>query len=226
MASPLARHIVHEGLRGLARAATFPVAEETPMRSRYEEAYTRSLRDPEAFWAAVAEDIYWERRWDRVLDDSRPPVLPLVCRRRPQHVLQRPRPAHRSRPRQAAGPRLRQPRHRHDQDLHLLRAARRGRPDGRRAAAAGHHQGRPGHHLHADGAGGGHRHAGLRAHRRGALGGVRRLRLQRARQADRRRQAAADPVGVVRDRGQPRHCLQAAARRRDRAWPPTRSSAA
>ena len=43
------------------------------MRSRYDEAYTRSLRDPEAFWAAVAEDIYWERRWDRVLDDSRPP---------------------------------------------------------------------------------------------------------------------------------------------------------
>jgi propionyl-CoA synthetase len=43
------------------------------MRSRYDEAYTRSLRDPEAFWAAVAEDIYWERRWDRVLDGSRPP---------------------------------------------------------------------------------------------------------------------------------------------------------
>ena len=43
------------------------------MRSRYEEAYARSLREPEAFWAAVAEDIYWERRWDRVLDDSRPP---------------------------------------------------------------------------------------------------------------------------------------------------------
>jgi propionyl-CoA synthetase len=43
------------------------------MRSRYEEAYARSLRDPDAFWAAVAEDIYWERRWDRVLDTSRPP---------------------------------------------------------------------------------------------------------------------------------------------------------
>jgi len=43
------------------------------MRSRYEEAYARSLRDPDGFWAAVAEDIYWERRWDRVLDDSRPP---------------------------------------------------------------------------------------------------------------------------------------------------------
>jgi propionyl-CoA synthetase len=43
------------------------------MRSRYDEAYARSLRDPEAFWAAVAEDVYWERRWDRVLDDARPP---------------------------------------------------------------------------------------------------------------------------------------------------------
>jgi propionyl-CoA synthetase len=43
------------------------------MRSRYAEDYARSLRDPDGFWAAVAEDIYWERRWDRVLDDSRPP---------------------------------------------------------------------------------------------------------------------------------------------------------
>jgi propionyl-CoA synthetase len=43
------------------------------MKSQYEEAYARSLRDPQGFWAAVAEDIYWERRWDRVLDDSRPP---------------------------------------------------------------------------------------------------------------------------------------------------------
>jgi propionyl-CoA synthetase len=43
------------------------------MKSQYEEAYARSLRDPEWFWAAAAEDLYWERRWDRVFDDSRPP---------------------------------------------------------------------------------------------------------------------------------------------------------
>jgi propionyl-CoA synthetase len=43
------------------------------MRSQYDEAYARSLRDPEGFWAAAAEDLYWERRWDRVLDASRPP---------------------------------------------------------------------------------------------------------------------------------------------------------
>jgi propionyl-CoA synthetase len=43
------------------------------MRSQYDETYARSLGDPRGFWAAVAEDLYWERRWDRVLDDSRPP---------------------------------------------------------------------------------------------------------------------------------------------------------
>jgi propionyl-CoA synthetase len=43
------------------------------MKSQYEEAYAHARRDPQGFWGAVAEDIYWERRWDRVLDDSRPP---------------------------------------------------------------------------------------------------------------------------------------------------------
>jgi propionyl-CoA synthetase len=39
----------------------------------YEEAYRRSLQDPESFWAEAAERIRWERRWERVLDKSRPP---------------------------------------------------------------------------------------------------------------------------------------------------------
>jgi propionyl-CoA synthetase len=43
------------------------------MISVYGEVYEKSIRDPEAFWAAAAQDIYWERRWDRVLDDSRQP---------------------------------------------------------------------------------------------------------------------------------------------------------
>src|SRR5215475_10545217 len=43
------------------------------MPSTYEFTYARSLRDPEGFWAEAAEDIYWERRWDRVLDRSRAP---------------------------------------------------------------------------------------------------------------------------------------------------------
>jgi propionyl-CoA synthetase len=43
------------------------------MKSLYDETYARSLRDPEGFWAAAAEDVYWDRRWDKVLDDSRAP---------------------------------------------------------------------------------------------------------------------------------------------------------
>ena len=43
------------------------------MASTYEQVYQWSMRDPEGFWAAAAEDIYWDRRWDKVLDDSRPP---------------------------------------------------------------------------------------------------------------------------------------------------------
>jgi propionyl-CoA synthetase len=39
----------------------------------YAGTHRRSLAEPEAFWAEMAESIDWERRWDRVLDDSRPP---------------------------------------------------------------------------------------------------------------------------------------------------------
>jgi propionyl-CoA synthetase len=39
----------------------------------YAEAYARSLKDPEGFWGEAAEALHWERRWDRVLDDARPP---------------------------------------------------------------------------------------------------------------------------------------------------------
>jgi propionyl-CoA synthetase len=41
----------------------------------YAEVYRRSLDRPEEFWAEAAEAIDWERRWDRVLDDSRPPFF-------------------------------------------------------------------------------------------------------------------------------------------------------
>jgi propionyl-CoA synthetase len=43
------------------------------MASAYDEVYERSRRDPESFWAVAAEALHWERRWDRVFDDSRAP---------------------------------------------------------------------------------------------------------------------------------------------------------
>src|SRR6476646_5423793 len=39
----------------------------------YAETYRRSLEKPEEFWAEAAEAIEWEKLWDRVFDDSRPP---------------------------------------------------------------------------------------------------------------------------------------------------------
>lgn len=43
------------------------------MPHNYKKAYERSLTDPEGFWADAAEDLHWERKWDRVLDDSQKP---------------------------------------------------------------------------------------------------------------------------------------------------------
>src|ERR1700682_455369 len=44
------------------------------MSQRYEDAYRRSIADPEGFWGNAAEDVHWFRRWDRVLDRSRDPL--------------------------------------------------------------------------------------------------------------------------------------------------------
>lgn len=39
----------------------------------YAEAYRRALDDPEGFWGEVADAVDWDRRWDRVLDQSNAP---------------------------------------------------------------------------------------------------------------------------------------------------------
>src|SRR5437879_6065106 len=44
-------------------------------KSVYDEVYARSMKDPEGFWARAAEAIHWEKRWDRVFDDSRKPFV-------------------------------------------------------------------------------------------------------------------------------------------------------
>ncbi|QEX18847.1 propionyl-CoA synthetase [Hypericibacter terrae] len=43
------------------------------MASRYADIHRRSLEDPEGFWSEAAGTIHWEKRWDKLLDDSRPP---------------------------------------------------------------------------------------------------------------------------------------------------------
>ncbi len=43
------------------------------MAGSYQATYARAKSDPEGFWAEAAEALDWQRRWDRVLDDRRPP---------------------------------------------------------------------------------------------------------------------------------------------------------
>lgn len=41
----------------------------------YKEAYTESLENPDAFWGRAAEEIDWDKKWDRVLDQSGLPFV-------------------------------------------------------------------------------------------------------------------------------------------------------
>ncbi|MCU0839845.1 MAG: propionyl-CoA synthetase [Rhodospirillales bacterium] len=43
------------------------------MTGAYQEAFDRSINDPEGFWGQAAEDITWIKRWDKVLDASNKP---------------------------------------------------------------------------------------------------------------------------------------------------------
>ena len=43
------------------------------MPDTYEQFYQQSLNDPERFWAEAAEEVHWFKKWDQVLDESRPP---------------------------------------------------------------------------------------------------------------------------------------------------------
>jgi len=43
------------------------------MVNQYEEAYKRSIADPNGFWGAAAEAIAWSKPFDKVLDDSNLP---------------------------------------------------------------------------------------------------------------------------------------------------------
>jgi propionyl-CoA synthetase len=43
------------------------------MTQNYQTVYNQWQADPQAFWAAAAEDIHWYKKWDKVLDDASPP---------------------------------------------------------------------------------------------------------------------------------------------------------
>jgi propionyl-CoA synthetase len=42
---------------------------------KYADAFRESVESPETFWGKAAEEIVWERKWDKVLDDSKLPFV-------------------------------------------------------------------------------------------------------------------------------------------------------
>ncbi len=44
------------------------------MGNAFEEAYSLSINDKEAFWGKAAQDIVWTKTWDKVLDDTNAPL--------------------------------------------------------------------------------------------------------------------------------------------------------
>ena len=45
-----------------------PYSYQVRSLEQYQEAYKKSMDDPEGFWAAIAENFYWHKKWKKVLD--------------------------------------------------------------------------------------------------------------------------------------------------------------
>jgi propionyl-CoA synthetase len=43
------------------------------MTNLYDEAFQKSINDPNGFWGEAAENAHWYKKWDKVLDDSNKP---------------------------------------------------------------------------------------------------------------------------------------------------------
>ena len=144
---------------------------------QYAEMYAASVADPEAFWGEQGKRLDWIEPYTRVKNtsfDHAQRLDPLVRGRQAQRRGQLHRPPPRP-PRRADRDHLGERRPRRLRAHQLPRAARGGGEVRQRAARPRGRQGRPRRALPADDPRGRLRHARLRPHRRGALGGLRRL---------------------------------------------------
>ena len=100
----------------------------------YRDLFNASIADPAAFWADAARGGDVDPRAAARPRRLQSAVLPLVSRRRAEHLRQRAGPPRRRRPRRAARADLRLPGDRVAAHVHLPRAARRDGALRRRAA--------------------------------------------------------------------------------------------
>ena len=166
-------HERHQPVSGAADAAKAAWIDE----AKYERLYEQSIADPEGFWREQGKRIDWIKPYTKVKDVDYTGDVSIrwfedgtlnVSRQ-----LHRPASARRAatRPR-SSGKATTRPSRKHItyRELHeqVCRLANVLKAHGRQ-------EGRPRHHLPADDPRGRLRHAGLRAHRRGPFGRVRRL---------------------------------------------------
>ena len=65
-------HILHEN-RLFAPSKAFQEEARINSQEEYDKLYQESIKNPEKFWSAVAENFHWFKKWDQVLDWSNPP---------------------------------------------------------------------------------------------------------------------------------------------------------
>ncbi len=166
----------------------FAEAAHVKSTDEYERIYRESIADPEAFWAKVGSELAWFTPPEKTLEWNCPDAKWFVggqlnlsyncldrhlttARRNKAAIIWEGEPG----------------------DVRVLTYQMlhsRGVPLRQRAEAARHQDRRPGRHLHADDPRGGDRDAGLRPHRRDALGGLRRLQRRGAPRPHQRRRGA------------------------------------
>ncbi len=167
--------------------------------NRYRNLYKASLTDPAQFWAEAAREVTWTRSPQQILDDTRPPFyrwFPDAELNSCANALDRHVAAGRG---GQAALIYDSPVTEYQRTItyaELLDATSR---FAGALSELGVDKG-DGRDLHADDPRGGHRHAGLRAHRSGALGGVRRVRATRTGHTHRRRPPRGDRLGILRCR--------------------------
>ena len=67
-------HVLEE-TRLFEPSPAFSAAATVKTRAEYDALYKKSIEDPEAFWAGVAEELHWFKKWDRVCNKDNMPFV-------------------------------------------------------------------------------------------------------------------------------------------------------
>jgi len=67
-------HVLEE-TRLFEPSPEFSAAATVKTRAEYDALYKKSIEDPETFWAGVAEELHWFKKWDRVCNKDNMPFV-------------------------------------------------------------------------------------------------------------------------------------------------------